>query len=554
MTESDKGSPLTIHGDEKNPDGFRKWSFFREDVVDYQQELLYDSRGPWPTPAPGRPLSEYAEVSNLPKEEFKDWNKNLRWFYIKTLLTRFIPGLWWAYVKSRQRYVNYDDATFNGHITQGMYSKFFCPLDKGDIELFREKIPEVTDDPNDFVKMDFSCIDWICTKALPDTHIAATIVLFKVEPSDGPTPNYRAVSIYIYQTNEQHEVIAEQADTLIPEDGERWNLAKYFAVQGAVHRVNMTEHGQLHFPFDSINAITKSILPKKHPLFRLLIPHLRLSLPVNNAVLEGAYSLLSRVNWVVYSPFAAEGKYTRALIRDGYVGRAEKENAFPPYTFNLQPKYPNTSFGVYLRKNYDVIYTFVKSVIEGSLPAIYASDDTSGVRRNWELIALWAESISEWVPEFPDREQLLPPPSPSGDVHPNRDKLIDLVAYIVWDLTVAHAADHIGFGASGPTKNVFRIHCKPPLKGVEVPKNFESTLVKSWDLFQSFLSHELFYKQHNTVSLVDVTYDFSGLVNAEKLQQLAQQFLKDLHTVDAEESQRDPNLPRLKDVASSIQY
>jgi len=554
MTTIEKNNALGIRGDERNRYGFQKWSFFRTEVVDYQQELLYQSRGPWPTPAPGRPLSEYAEVANLPKEELDDWSKNLKWFYIKCVISQFIPGLWWAFFKSGRRYVNYTDDEFNNHITQGMYSKFFCPLDPGDSDLFKAKVPTVTDDPNQYVKMDFSCIDWICTKALPDTHIAATIVLFKVEPGAGPIPGYRAVAIYIYQTDEQHNIIAEQADTLTPEDGNRWGLGKYFAIQGAVHRINMTEHGQLHFPFDTINAVTKSIFPTKHPLCRLLIPHLRLSLSVNNSVLEGAYSLLSRVNWVVYSPFASEGKYARTLIRDGYVGRENKLNAFPPYEFSTQPKYPNTSFGIYLRKNYQVIYAFVKGVIEETLPNIYSSQDKSGLRRNWELIALWAESISGWVPNFPIREQLLPDPDNRGDVHPERDILINLIAYIIWDLTVAHAADHIGFGNAGPTRNVFRIHVKPPLQDVAVADGFEKDLVKPWDLFQSYLSHQLFYKQHNTSNLQEVVYDFSGLTNEIQLQQLRDRFIKNLQALDQEEHQRDPTLPRLKDVAASIQY
>ena len=554
MTTLEKESSLGIHGNEKNRFGFDKWSFFRTEVVDFQKELLYQDRGPWPTPAPGRPLSEYAEICNLPKEELQDWNKNLRWYYLFSLLKKFLPGLWWAYVKSNSRYVRYDDKTFNDHVTQGMYSKFFCRLDPGDTDLFKEKIPTVTDDDSKYVKMDFSCIDRLCAHALPGTHVAATIVLFKVEPGAYDIPNYRAVAIYLYRTDAQDKVLANEAVTLVPEDGARWQLAKYYAIQGAVHRINMTEHGRLHFPFDSVNAITKSLLPTKHPLFRLLIPHLRLSLAVDNSVLEGAYSLLSRINWVVYSPFTATGKYTRTLIRDGYVGRKGKFNAFPPYFFNPQPHYPNTSFGIYLRKNYEVIYTFVKGVIETTLPNVYNSNDTTGVRRNWELIALWAQAISEWVPNFPVREDLLPLASAQGEIHPDRDLLIDMVAYIIWDLTVAHAADHIGFGQAGPARNVFRIRVKPPLKDVPVAENFEKKLVKPWDLFQSFLAHELFYKQHNTVALPDIQYDFSGLPEEGRLNQLVNEFLSALHRVDSEEHQRDSALPRLNDVATSIQY
>lgn len=554
MTTAETEHTLGIHGDERDQYGFHMWNYFRREAVDYQQELLYQSRGPWPTPAPGRPLSEYAEVANIPVEELKDWNKNVKWFYIWTIVRRFIPGLWWAYVKSGRKYVRYDDATFNNHITQGMYSKFFSCLDVGDTNLFKKKIPDVSDDPAQFVKMDFSCIDWICTKAYPGMYVAATMVLFRVEAGKGGIPSYRAVAIYIYQTDDNHKVIEGQADTLTPDDSIRWQLAKYFAIQGAVHRVNMTEHGRLHFPFDSVNAITKSLLPTTHPLYRLLIPHLRLSLAVDNSVLEGDYSLLSRVNWVVYSPFTAPGKYTRKLIPDGYVGRHNKDYAFPPYIFSPHCQYPNTSFGMYLRNNHTVIYNFVKGVIEETLPSVYTYDDESGARRNWELIALWAQSISEWVPNFPIREQLLPYPDEQGNIHPNRDLLIDVVTHVIWDLTIAHAADHIDFGAAGPLRNIFRLHVKPPVKGNTVDQDFEEKLVTPWDLFQSFLAHELFYKQHNTTSLLEVNYDFSGLPNEIKLNQLRDNFIRELKACDEKEHARDPNLPRLAHVAASIQY
>ncbi|MEX1033736.1 MAG: hypothetical protein WDZ30_10285 [Cellvibrionaceae bacterium] len=545
-----------IHGGETGPRGNPKWNYFRRDVVDYQTELLYGSFGPWPTPAPGRPLSEYAEVCNLPKEELKDWKKNVSLKYLWIIASRFLPGLWWAYFRSGGRYADFADETFSAHLSHGMYSKFLCPLDKGDLALFKDKVPAVNDDPREYQKADFSCMEWICNKTYPDTYAAATIVLFKVDKPDDPIPRYRALAIHIYQVDEQYKKITSTADTLTPEDEQqnRWELAKYFALQGAVHRVNMTEHGKLHFPFDSINAITKSILPTQHLLFRLLIPHFRLSLAVDNSVLEGKYSLLSRTNWVIYSPFTAEGKYTRRLIPDAYVGRPGKPNAFPEYWFSPKPSYPKSSFGIYLQKNYAIFHKFITSVIEDTLPAQYDCDDNSGARRNWEFIALWAESIAEWVPGFPKREQLLPWEKGVKVVNPNRQLLIDTVTLCLWTLTVAHAADHAGFAQAGPTRNVFRIHLKPPLKNTTVENDFHKSLVKRWDLFQSYLTHQLFYKPHNVENLVAVIYDFRGHPNELKLNEYRDIFIRELRECDVEERRRDGSLPKLEDVSSSIQY
>ncbi len=564
-TKSQIDGNLGIHGQEKMRDGGPKWSYFRKDVVDYETELLYGSNGPWPTPSPGRPLSEFAEVCNLPQAEHKDWKKNVSRMYMWIIATRFIPGLWWAYVKSKGQYDKFNDEHFNAHITNGMYSKFLCELDEGDASLFEERIPEIKTKPELYLKMDFSGMEWIVHKTYPDTYVAPTIALFKILPNSNGNnyPDYQAVAIHIYQCDEEFKKIDDTADTLVPdyvdpqlskEDKNRWELAKYYVLQGAVHRINMTEHGLLHFPHDSVNAITKSILPTQHPLFRLLHPHLRLSLAVNNAVLEGTYSLLSRTNWVVYSPFAAEGKYTRRLIPDGYVGRPGKPNAFPVYRFDPEPKYPNTSYGVYLEKNYKIFLKFVTSVIKETLPAEYLSDDNSGVRRNWELIALWGESIAEWVPGFPMREDLLEENAETQRVSCNRELLIKTIAKMIWTLSVAHAGDHFGFGQAGPTRNVFRIHVKPPLKDVVVEDSFFKKLVKPWDLFQSYLTNELFYKPHNTVDLVDVTYDFKNHPNELKIQGFRDLLVKELKECDIEEHQRDEKLPPLGDVSSSIQY
>ena len=70
-------------------------------------------------------------------------------------------------------------------------------------------------------------------------------------------------------------------------DGEAWRMARYFLLQGAIHRINLIDHTEVHFPPDAINAITKTVLPKDNLVLRLLQPHLWLSMCVNNTVLEG---------------------------------------------------------------------------------------------------------------------------------------------------------------------------------------------------------------------------------------------------------------------------
>ena len=52
-----------------------------------------------------------------------------------------------------------------------------------------------------------------------------------------------------------------------------WSLAKAYALQGVAHHALFVVHPTLHFPMNSVNAITKSAVPMIRPLFQALLPH-----------------------------------------------------------------------------------------------------------------------------------------------------------------------------------------------------------------------------------------------------------------------------------------
>ena len=97
-------------------------------------------------------------------------------------------------------------------------------------------------------------------------------------------------------------------------------MARYFVLQGAIHRINLIDHTEVHFPPDAINAITKTVLPKDNLVLCLLQPHLWLSISVNNTVLEGQRSLINRNTWYPWSPFVAKGDEVRKLLPFGWFG------------------------------------------------------------------------------------------------------------------------------------------------------------------------------------------------------------------------------------------
>ena len=91
-------------------------------------------------------------------------------------------------------------------------------------------------------------------------------------------------------------------------DGEAWRVARYFVLQGAIHRINLIDHTEVHFPPDAINAISKTVLPKDNLVLRLLQPHLWLSMCVNNTVLEGTAVVDQSQHVVSVEPLRGQGR------------------------------------------------------------------------------------------------------------------------------------------------------------------------------------------------------------------------------------------------------
>lgn len=548
-TESTQESEVGALGITHDP----KWAVLRR-FPKTIEDFYHKNDGPWPQPAPENPVTQMAEVIHLPEEELKDWKKNVSSMYLWRVLLGWPRGLWYALW--HDRYNEYDDPGFNKEITEGLYSKFMTPLDEGDLQRFRDKMPELEDDEALYCKADFSCMEPVAPNCRDGMYAAPTITLIKKNCGDETGQKHRVLAIYLYQVEKDEKTVSEE-HIFTPADGEHWHLAKFFVLQGAVHRVNLTEHALLHFPFDCVNAISRTILPTDHLLFQLLIPHFRLSLGVNKAVLENPGSLINRDQHKFYSPFSAEGKYVRKLLPDGYVGRGKaKENAYPVYEYPFEPKIPDSQYGEYLQAYYDVFEGFVTKVIDK-----IDDDDKDG--ETWQFIGLWADCIEEWMPQFPKGEEFIDfensKPLPNG-----RNLLVKVVTMIMWDLSVAHATDHIAINNKRPHGNPFRLRVKPPGNPgeSEVASDWHSKLVNRKDLLTFWFTDLLFYKPANVTLLQEVIYPFEisdkdprKKEKEKQLKQYNQDFLKALR--DCEENLKKQGVTlaaELKQISASLQY
>jgi hypothetical protein len=244
--------------------------------------------------------------------------------------------------------------------------------------------------------------------------------------------------------------------TMSADDTELWRRAKYFALQGCLHRFNLIDHMRVHFPHDTINAVTKSVLPKWHFVHQLLMPHFWLTLPVNHAMLEGDRSLINRDTWYPWSPFAAKGEEIRKLLPFSWSGNeyyypGVKNTAYPPYSFRRDPLWvedgngplsaaaPASSCPSKFRAMefllYGCILQFVKAVIAATLPPPPKSTDQADIL--WLEIKRWAHEISRFLPGFPDENDIC-----HVDQNGNPDYLANVIAMVIWNASVVHSYDH----------------------------------------------------------------------------------------------------------------
>ena len=505
------------------------WKYFSRNTSldDYE----YGNEGPWPQPAPDHPMGQLAQVLHLPERELQDWKKNVSKKYLWLFLTRWPIALWRA-IKNRH-YKEITDDRFDNYLTNEMYSRYLSPLDEIDKTAFANYLDDTDAAPP--LKCDFICMESI-KPTYEGMYAAATVVLLRKKSANEP---YRAVAIH-FPESEDNLVIAR-------DDGESWRLAKYFVLQGASHRINLITHAALHFPFDPINAVTKTALPKNHILFRLLIPHFRLALPVNHSLLEGEKSLISRTTWTIWAPFCAAGKVIRNLFPYGYVGQPERRESYPEYRFPLKNDESRSQYFEFLNAYRDTVKAFVEKFTDLVEQDVWKIDGNT----DWRYIAYWADHCAAWVPGFPNGEEI-------------QDKavFVETITTIIWDLAISHSTDHDSIHQIPNDELVFRLRLPPP-KEKTIPR-WELKQLCNWvDLFKANLTDILFYKPHNVTWLKDVNYDFAGLGSNSydekllmKLDGIANEFIgTELPLTEATLKDRNIKIfTKLEDMAASLQY
>ncbi|MBT7610933.1 MAG: hypothetical protein HN576_14320 [Bacteriovoracaceae bacterium] len=472
-------------------------------------DFYCDRQGPWPQPSPTHPWGESPSVLHLPLREKFDWWTFVGSRYLATLgLTPyyFLKGLFQPGLKE------VSDSRFEWFLNETMLSKFLTDkLDDIDKNIFKEVLK---DTKKNWYIVDLEAVKVVNT--FKGLHCSGSkTLLYKIDshPNHEGGERYIVHSIYIDKTN----II------FYPKDGEAWELAKYFVLQGGALCSTLVTHPIQHFPNDSINAIVKTALPKNHLLYRLLYPHLRFTLQLENAVLNYKSSLLQEKWWMVYAPYPGGPDGLRELLVEGFKGI--KGNAsYPPFSFPMKEPNFETKYGIYLRTYYKVISNFVGKIIK------YIPEDEIWTKR-------WANYVNKNVKDFPN-----------GDAIFKNDNLHKAVTSFLFTITVGHSVDHYNYGALDKREIPLRLRQAPPTKETKLKKR--SKLCNPIDLMKYYLADSLFFSPSTVTSLIDTEYNF-----LEKGQRKAvQEFKEDLINAEKELLKKGIKYMPLKEIAASVQF
>jgi hypothetical protein len=559
-------------------------------------DFLYGHEGPWPQPSRDHPFGQAPGIYQIPKAEWDDWSKYVGDYYLEKAAQFGVKSAEIAIHDAREtasEYADITDADFNVLVCEGLYSKFLSDLDPRDKVTFKDFITET--DRFDYMKSDYSCMR-VVKETHPGEAAAASVALIR-RPKNDPGFAYEVIAIQL-----QHWDKKAKAFTVSPvftkADGEAWRIARYFLLQGAIQRINLIDHTEVHFPPDAINAITKTVLPKDNLVLRLLRPHMWLSMCVNNTVLEGQRSLINRNTWYPWSPFVAAGNEVRKLLPFGWYGSLyysaalspgdpskdayfdESNSSYPAYRWDSNPPAIPSRYGEFLNSYFAPVQKFTRGVV----------DQMS--ETDWKEVGFWADHIRIWIPGFPSGDDLL---GTDGKPH-DKDLLANSLAHFIWNASVRHSADHQTLhemmdgrrDANGkvvkPAQPVpFIMRVEPPMaKDYKLtPANMDTTGMHFLEKAEAFWEHLtrntplcwptdllhahwadlLFYMPHNSRRLMDVAATMEGDPNQNyafdtpALQALVAQFQQDLRALDAALA-KDPakHFVPLSDIASSIQY
>lgn len=290
---------------------------------------------------------------------------------------------------------------------------------------------------------------------------------------------------------------------LHPGDGARWDLAKYFVLQGAQSLLVHIAHPRLHLPLDALNAITRSVLPSSHRVKRLLTPHFLFTLGLHKALIHHQRGATHNNQREVSLPFTFE----TASMHDGFALGVNGlgSEAYP--AFNLFGVHigTHTEYGRYRQAWYRHILEFTRKIVSTLEPG-----DPD--------ITRWADEAAGWVGGFPNGTEIW-----------QDDVLAQTLATIIATVSVFHTADHDSYSRIPIGQLPFRLRQPPPDGSSPTRLNLRK-LVLPEDYFRHYLAQRLYFQPVIRTTLVSVKYSF----RAPTARAAADDFIAGMAALDSE--------------------
>lgn len=480
------------------------------DADDNRDDFLYGRSGPWPQPSPDHPMGEAPEVLHLPKEECDEFLLHIGLRYEWNRLTYALPAVAVALTSQGQAFPS--DAELDTMLLGSLMTRFLRPLAERDRVAFADVMKDAGSDVK-WWKYDFTAMAMV--KPLSGMFTSPTIGLIRQEGDSWSSRTFVAIQM--------RDLVFTPADT------NAWGLAKAYLLQGAAYHILFVVHPALHFPPDTVNAITKSAVPKAHPLQKALLPHCQYSLALNNAVLQGSGSVVNNhARPTTYDPLTADANQgLKDLFAAGYEGLPPYDN-YPRFQWMATPdKFPS-AYGEFQHAYHVPMVRFCTVVAKSILRA-----DPKDV-----YVGRWCRYIEQWLPGFPTEKE----------IH-DADVLGACMARFMWDVTVGHGADHQNFVDDVPlVYKYLRIRVPPPASKSIEPVD-PRAIYDFEDTRRAAMCQKMFFAPTTVAKLVDVDYGFN---ENELLRAAAQTFFADLRETEA--SLKVRNFMPLNELPSSIQY
>ena len=462
-------------------------------------DLVPPGRHPqWPQPSP-RGANFPPAVFGIPESDYRDYMEKVVARYVKSLTLGWRDALHLA--AATPGVARIDDHEFSRLMFDTPFARFLVPAeDPKDAAQFSH-VPGFAGPAGGLYKADFTPMAvW---KPLPGLTLAGAVGLFRLEGE-------RLVPL----------AIGLDGKVFTPEGGQSWARARCFLLQCCSVSLVIGVHPLLHFPMDSVIAVSREALPREHPVARLVEAHSYLHLPLDYGVCWNARSAAHNHQSEIYTALPARRDDVFGATA-AYYGGIPGNAGYPGFRFPLSaPVFPG-QYCRFLRDYHEVVLAFCRRVA-----AACPADDPA--------LAAWGEALHRALPGFPSAAALR-----DGEV------LARTLCGFVHSVAVWHSSDHYAYSQEPVNKVPQRLRVPLPT-GDDAPIPL-SEWMRPVDLFRQEVARRLFYEAHTVRSILEVDYQF----DAPALRQATSDFHEALRACDRAQPKRYIPLERM---ACSIQF